>query len=155
MTKPAEPVRGNPNTLFAMRQNLSTWATSAKRSRHDYDSDNHLLDEMMHTRYWGTIIDLIEPGDIIHITDGAGSQAEIRIDWKRDGEMTVGYSFIREIEEQPVLSNAGFSLKFRGNRGGYWCIVNAEGDVVEGNIIDKRDAMKRLDEIEIAAKKAA
>jgi hypothetical protein len=145
MSKSHEPRRGNPEALFAIREDLSTWSTSAKRARHDYDSQHHTLDGMMTTHYWSTVMDLIEAGDIVHIVDSTGAQAEIRIDWKLDGQMQVGVSKMREIEESPVLNAQGFTIKFRGNNGGYWCVINDQGAIIERDYREKADALKALD----------
>ena len=128
-------------------KHFSTYATSNVRQRHDYDSPDHLIAEMMHEEYWQPVINLISPRDLVHVTDAAGESLELRIDWTSPERRTVGFSVLRTIDERPMLPATGYTLKFRGNRNGQWCIIDAEGAIVKQGLKTEDEAHRHLDDM--------
>lgn len=133
--------------VVADHRRFSTYATSNVRCRHDYDAPDHVIADMMHDEYWQPVMDLLGRGDLIHVTDAAGESMEIRIDWKSPERRTVGFSVLRNIEERPMLPATGFTLKFRGNRNGQWCIIDTAGEIVQQGFKTEDEAHRALDDM--------
>lgn len=131
--------------LTANPKHLHNWSLPTTRSRFDYDSPDHLLSEMMHEHYWGTVMVEVQPGDLIHITAADTEQAIVRIDWKDDTARTVGMSVMERLTERPVLTTCGFTVKWRGPRGGYWCVVDAEGTILARDMRTQAEAARRME----------
>lgn len=131
--------------LYANPKYFSTWAhgSNAKgngRSRHDYDCTEHLIAEMLTEDYWGTLAVDLAPGDLVWITDATTEQAVIRIDWVDIATRRVGLSVQERITEHAVVGAGDFAIKNRGPRGGFWCVIDANGDIVKRDIRTRDEA---------------
>jgi len=136
--------------LVADPRGLSTWAHGANRngvarSRHDYDSKDHIIDDMMHEGYWRSVQDDIEQGDLIWIIDAKQEQCLIRIDWIDKGLRKSGFSLVERISEHAVAVSAGYAIKWRGPKGGFWCVIDGEGVVVRDGHRTRQDAERARD----------
>lgn len=140
--------------LFANPKDFSTWAparTGDGRSRHDYDCDDHLLSEMMSETYFGTILEELRPGDLIWITDTQKEQAVIRIDWIEKGARKVGFSVQERVTERPIVGTDGLAVKYRGPRGGLWCIIDAGGEILSKDHRTREEAERARDIVKARA----
>lgn len=147
--------------LHAFEKFFATWATAKNaagtgRSRHDYDCPEHLIAEMLNDAYFRTVMHLIEAGDLIWITDGASEQAVIRVNHVDRQLQRVAVSLVERIIEVPVTATVeqvggnmaivdhGLTLRNRGPRGGLWCIVDKDNNVIERDMRTKAEAERRL-----------
>jgi hypothetical protein len=130
--------------LFANPKNLHDWKLQTVRSRFDYDCPDHLLGEMMHEHYWSTVMVEVNPGDIIHVTAADNEQAIVRIDWKDTTARTVGMSVIERLTERPIPTSNGYTIKYRGPRGGLWCVLHADGNIVVRDLRTQDEASRRM-----------
>jgi len=140
--------------LLANPKHLHNWKIGAVRQRFDYDTPDHLLSEITHPEYWSTVMVEIEAGDLIHVTDAAQEGATIRIDWKDAAARTVGTSLVERVTERPLVPAGAITIKNRGPRGGFWCVVDAEGNVLVRDLKTQDDAerhRKTLTETKAAA----
>lgn len=148
--------------LHAFEKYFATWATSKNavgtgRSRHDYDCPEHLIPEMLNDAYFRTVRHLVEAGDLIWITDAAGEQAVVRVNHVDPQLQRVAISLVERIVEVPVTATVetvgstpqvvdhGLAVRYRGPRGGMWCIVDKDGNVIERDMRTKPEAQRRLD----------
>lgn len=144
--------------LFANPSCLSTWAparTGSGKSRHDYDSKDHVLSEMMNETYWSTLIGDIVPGDLIWITDAESAMAIIRIDWIDTKARTVGISLQERLTERAVVAGDGMAVKYRGPRGGLWCVLDDAGEIISRDNRTRDEAERQRDLMRSTAPKAA
>lgn len=139
--------------LTANPKHLHAWKLGTQRQRFDYETPDHLLSEMTHHEYWSTVMHEIEPGDLIHVTDAATEGAVIKIDWKDTVARTVGTSLIERVSETPVVGASGYTIKWRGPRGGGWCVVDGKGAIVMKELASKEDAQRHM--LMLAEQKAA
>jgi len=138
------------NELVADPKGLSTWAHGRNRhgksrSRHDYDSDDHLIADMLAPSYFKTIENELEPNDLVWLLDAKQEQALIRIDWVDRTLRTMGVSLVERIAEIPVVGSDGYGIKWRGPRGGFWCVVDGEGVIVREGHRTKEEAARARD----------
>lgn len=142
---------------FANPAEFSTWAparTGNARSRHDYDANDHVLAEMMNETYWSTLIGEFEIGDLVWVNDAEGEQAVIKIDWIDTKSRTVGLSVQERIKDNPVTGSDGLALKYRGPRGGLWCIVDAQGQVIHRDCKTRDEADRMRDALRTTGRAA-
>jgi hypothetical protein len=144
--------------LFANPAKFSTWAparTGNGRSRHDYDSDEHKLDEMLNETYWATLIGDMVPGDLVWVSDAEKAKAVLYIDWVDSKLRRVGLSIQERISERGIVGEDGLSVKNRGPRGGFWSVMDAKGNVVQGDMRTREEAERARDIIKNSTMKAA
>lgn len=143
---------------FANPAEFSTWAparTGGARSRHDYDSTDHKLEEMMSESYFSTLIGEMEQGDLVWITDAEGEQVVVKIDWIDSKQRRVGFSVQERIKDNPVAGSDGLAIKNRGPRGGFWCLLDAKGDVIQRDMRSRDEAERARDVWRSTGKAAA
>lgn len=149
--------------MQARLQDLEQWGLNTGRGRFDYTSQDHLLSEMMNEHYFGCLIGSVklQAGDLIHITDGAMVEAVVRVDGVYKDERRVQTS-LREVHAfKPAMQShatseaATLTIRFKGNRGGKWSVLDAEGAVVEKGYETRGEAERRLANILEAKEKAA
>ena len=150
--------------LVARREDLTDWSTTTKRVRWDYDSEDHLLEEMLDQKYWTSVAvgdnevrsHGIKRGDIVHITDAAQEQCVIRINHVDLAGGRVMFSVQERIVDRPILIASGkagaYYVKWRGPRGRYWCIMDGNTNaVVEPDFRSQAEALERLKRLEVEA----
>lgn len=142
-------------TLFANARYFSTWAVSGNskgngRSRHDYDCPEHLIADMLNEDYWGTLLNLLEAGDLVHVTDAENGQAVLRIDWTDDKLRRVGLSVQERITERAIVGTDGYAIKNRGPRGGFWSVLDEAGCVLSKDHRTREDAERARDALKLA-----
>src|SRR5262245_11298609 len=147
----------------ARLHNLEQWGLNTHRGRFDYVSQDHLLSEIMNDLYFGILIGNVKlrQGDLIHVTDAAMDEAVLRIDGVYSEEKRVQLS-LREVHAfKPAVkahseaADPGITVRFKGNRGGKWCILDGEGTVVEKGYETRGEAERRLANMLEAKGKAA
>lgn len=130
--------------LLANPKHLHAWKLGTVRQRFDYESPDHLLSDMDQPGYWSTVMVEIEPGDLIHVTDAASEGAVIKIDWKDAAARTVGTSLIERVTERAVVPESGYTIKNRGPRGGFWCVIDRNNDIVVRDLKTQADAERHM-----------
>lgn len=145
--------------LYANPRYFSTWAhgSNAKgngRSRHDYDCPEHVSAEMMTEDYFGTLGDLLATGDLVHVSDAETAQMVIKIDWVDAKLRRVGFSVQERITERAVAGDDGLAVKYRGPRGGLWCVIDGEGGILAKDCRTRVEAERQRDIIK-SSKQAA
>jgi hypothetical protein len=146
------------NVLFADPAAFSTWAparTGSGRSRHDYDSDEHVIAEMLTEHYWSTLIGDIAVGDLIWVSDAEKAKAVVHVDWIDTKLRKVGLSVQERITERAVVGEDGLSVRNRGPRGGFWSVMDADGTVLQGNMRSREEAERARDVIRTTNQRAA
>jgi hypothetical protein len=129
---------------------LDTWNGSANRARHDYDTDQHVIPEMLHEEYFGWIHYRFRKGDILFVTDAATNRATFIIDDVDATFRRVKFSLLRTHTVAPVTKpgenkpDPGMTVRFRGPRGGNWCIVSGADEIVSGGHRTKLEAEQKL-----------
>jgi hypothetical protein len=166
MTTGAALKRGRPTSnpetfmdavLFANPAKFSTWAparTGNGRSRHDYDTEEHKLDEMLNETYWSTLIGDIVAGDLVWISDAEKAKAVIHIEWVDTKLRRVGLSIQERISERGIVGDDGLSVKNRGPRGGFWSVMDAKGNILQGDMRTREEAERARDIIKTSLKAA-
>jgi len=135
--------------LRAQPKNLSTWAHGKRRCRHDYDSNDHLLEHMLNSDYFGSLWAELGTGDYITITDSAGGICKVRVDAVDKAVLKVELSLVEKLVAKPVTKTGadeaddGYCLRHRGPRYG-WAIVNSDGEIIAEHFPRRDDAMKAL-----------
>ena len=138
--------------MLARRQDFLPWGLHTNRGRFDYTSADHLLSEMMNDSYFGVLLGSVQlqTGDLIYVIDGAMEEAILRVDGVYKDERRVQLS-LREVhafkpamQTEAAAAPAAYTVRFRGNRGGKWSILDAEGKAVEKGYETRGEAERRL-----------
>lgn len=129
---------------------LDTWCPAINRARHDYDSPDHVLAEMMHESYFGDFHQRFRKGDIVYVTDAANERVTLIIDDVDKIARKVRFSVDAVHTPQVVTADPegvddGLSIRWRGPRGGLFAVVNAKGEILKRDITTRQAA-----EIELA-----
>lgn len=137
--------------LIARLQFLMTWGLQGHRGRYDYVCPDHLISEMFNDYYFGAIPTNLREGDEIYVVDAAMQEAVLRVDGVHKDEKRVVLSLRETYAFKPAMQAhseqaepPAFTVRYRGRRGGEWCIVNADGAVVEKGYAAKGEAERRL-----------
>lgn len=135
--------------VMARQQWLHSWNIDAQRGRHDYDCDDHLIKEMENASYFGAIYQCFRRGDYIYVTDAAQEMIVFVVDDVDAPNRKVWCSVLERLETRPLTAetgtiDSGYTIKWRGPRGGLWCIVNKDGEVQEGEYKNKEEATRAL-----------
>lgn len=154
--------------LFARREWLQAWSTTAKRVRWDYDTKEHVIEDMLDNAYWASVAaktdrdDGIRDGDLIFITDARNERCTIEVSAVDVAKSRVLVSVIEKTEVRAVTKAGGieepYYVKWRGPRGGGWCLMRTGTDeVVDKDFASRDDAETRMGRkiIEDGAKAAA
>lgn len=141
-----------PPTTLALPKYFSTWATTKHpsgtgRSRHDYDCPDHLLEEMLHDDYFAGVMTNIELGDFVWVTDAAMSLTQLRIDTVDRKSRKVSVSIVEKLNVRPIVDRTGYAVRWRGPRGGYWAITDADGKVIKADMRTKEEAERERDNL--------
>lgn len=129
---------------------LETWNGSASRARHDYTTDQHLMQEMLDDEYFGALHYRFRVGDLVFVTDAAHNRATFIIEDIDSTYRKVRFSLLRTHYVQPITKPAadkadpGLTVRFRGPRGGQFCIVDQNDQIISGGHRTKREAEEKL-----------
>lgn len=134
-----------PAKIACRPKGFVAWGLPTQRQRYDYDTDEHVISEMLTETYFSTVQRDVAPGDLIHVTDAAKERATFVVDWSDADSKRVGFSVLERIEESPVIGDTGFAIKYRGPRGGLHCIIDESGAIIEKDIRTREEAQRRLD----------
>lgn len=147
----------------ANAKGLFMWADGTHRARYDYDTDEHVLSEILNDTYFGVFAHRLREGDQIHITDAAKERVTVLCDHVDKDARRIMLSVEVEHRTQPVMTLQGekgeksapaYAYRWRGPRGGSHCIVDANGEIVHRDLQSKADAERVLQNM-LEAKKAA
>lgn len=135
--------------VFARERWLSSWNIGTLRGRHDYDCDEHIIEEMQNAAYFGAIHHLLKAGDFIFVTDARGENVTFLVDDVDAIERKVLISVVERITTMPITASTdsydpGLTVRWRGPRGGMFCIVDAENNVIAKDFRTKTEAEKAL-----------
>lgn len=126
--------------MYANRAHLIPWSENGLIGRHDYVSPDHLIHEMLTETYFGGVLERLRVNDLIYVIDAERAMATFRIDWVDPQSRSVGFSVVERLTERPVVGTDGLAVKWRGARGGRWCVLDAEGTILSRDHISKDDA---------------
>lgn len=116
-------------------------------SIHGYNHPEHTIDEMLHDAYFKNLIDLVRQGDHVFVIDTFGEVAWFRIESVIRDQYRVKFSKARKIPFEMIADSAksdGYCVKWRGPRGGLWCICKLNGDPHAVNYKSRADAEREL-----------
>lgn len=133
--------------IYALAHALDEWAPGKKRSRWDYSTDDHTLQEIIDTgpKYFARCFHLLRVGDLVHIVTADHRRATLIVDYIDERSHDVAFSVEREHDDQPVLAKAEqLAYRWRGPRGGGHSIVDAAGALVQSGYATKDDALRAL-----------
>ena len=133
----------------ASRTSLFRWADSAVRARFDYDTPEHILVEIMTDVYFSTLYREFRAGDLIYVTDGAQQRATLIVADVDEISHVVRLDLDTTHTQTPLTAQSatvddGFAIRWRGGRGGKFCIVSSAGEIVARDIATKHEAERRL-----------
>jgi len=136
-------------SLRAQRKSLSRWADSQTRARFDYDTNEHLMGEMLNDAYFSTMYADFRPGDLIYVTDAAQQRATLIVADIDPVSHLVRLDIDTTHTQAPVTAvekgnDAGFAIRWKGPRGGKFWIVSNTGEMIERDIESKHEAERRL-----------
>lgn len=139
--------------MVAARQHwLHSWNIDTQRGRHDYDCPEHTLEEMMHARYFGAIHQCFKRGDYVYVTDGEQKLCTLLIEDVDAENRQVRFSVLEKFETNLVTADSeekdtGMAIKWKGPRGGLFCIVDKDGKVLKSELRNKVEAQRAMDEM--------
>lgn len=132
----------------AREKYLHTWSSGVKRSRHDYDTPDHLIEEMMSETYFSDCYRRVSPGDLIYVTDAANQRMTLLVNDIDPVTRAVKFSVEMYHTDKPVTANPthadGLSVRFRGPRGGQWCVMGGDGKVLRAGMKSRQEADAEL-----------
>lgn len=138
---------------------MSEWGPGNKRSRFDYDSPDHLFEEIqqMGPEYFGRFFwNVLRAGDIIYLTDAAQKRVTLIVNVVDTTNRKVEYDVDVVHDERVVIaSDAAYTIRWRGPRGGRWCVVDRSNEVVSRDNASREEAERRLKNLAESAKVAA
>lgn len=134
-----------PLDIRAHPANLTEWAPGQIRSRYDYDVGDHLISEILEAGelYFHQVAHMLRAGDIVYVTDAAGKRATLIVNWVDQVKRTVAFDLDISHDERPVVT-AAYAVRWRGPRGGKFCVVNATGKVVARDCESREEAERRI-----------
>jgi hypothetical protein len=140
------------------------WGIQGHRGRYDYVSPDHILSEMLNDYYFGGIPHNMREGDEIYVVDAAMVEAVLRVDGVYKDEKRVALSLRETHAFKPAIKahsdvveveTPALTVRFKGRRGGNWCVIDADGAIVEQGYQARGEAERRLAMILEAREKAA
>ena len=135
--------------LRADPSRLHCWADSGYRSRFDYDTDEHILSEIFSESYFATAYHKMQPGDILYVTDAAKQRATLIVSDVDRTTHRVMLDLDTTHTQVPLTAESagndtGYAIRWRGGRGGKFCIVSAKGELIQSDIASKHEAERLL-----------
>ncbi len=138
--------------LLARQQWLHSWNIDTQRGRHDYDCEEHKLEEMMSAGYFGAIHQCFKRGDYIYVTDAEQKLTTLVVEDVEPANRLVRFSVLERFETKLVTADSdekdiGMAIKWKGPRGGMFCIVDKEGNVLQSELRNKVEAERAMAEL--------
>ena len=132
--------------IYAHPHHMTEWSAGKIRSRWDYDCPDYTLEDMKAAgdRLFARCLHMLRPGDIVYTTDAANRRATLIVNVVDTTAGTLAWDIDVAHSEQIVTPKSGLVLRWRGPRGGGWCIVNTEGEVMARDLPSKEDGARRL-----------
>ena len=135
--------------IIARQHWLSSWNIGTQRGRHDYDCEDHVIEEMQNASYFGAIYQCFNPGDYIFVTDARQEHVTFVVDDVEPIERKVHISLVERLVMKPITASndtydSGLTIRWRGPRGGLFCIVDADNEVIEKGFRTKGEAERAL-----------
>ena len=134
--------------VYARRQDIEQcWATSTCQQL-TLVTPHHLLEEMieMGDEYFSHAYQSFDNGDIIIVTDAAMQRAMFLVENVNLLTHRVQISLIERQIVRPCTGDVdGLTVRWRGERGGKWCVVNALGESISMDHEDERAAEGALE----------
>lgn len=133
--------------IYALSLDLDEWGPGKTRSRWDYKTDHHTLQEIVDTgpQYFSRCYKHLRPTDILHVMTADHRRATLVIDYIDQRTHEVAFSIEREHDDQPILAKAEvLAYRWRGPRGGGHSIVDAAGAVIQKDFVSKDEALRAL-----------
>lgn len=144
--------------IYALPSELDEWAPGKFRSRWDFQTANHTLQEIVDTgdAYFSRCFLTLRAGDIVSVFTADHLRATIVIDHIDPATHKVAFSIEREHDDQPILPKVElFAYRWRGPRGGGHSIVDATGAVMQSGFPSKDEALRQMANMVDKAVKAA
>jgi hypothetical protein len=142
-------------TARANHRYLDYWGVAtASRSRHDYICPDHTLKEMMHEGYFDPVKDNLRVGDLLYVVDAEDKMATFRIAHIDRRARKVEFDVVERFEARPVIDAGNLSVRWRGPKGGKWCIMRGtdkDAEIVERDFDTREQAEHRMKEMAKAA----
>ena len=138
--------------VLARQSWLHNWNIDTPRGRLDYDCDEHTFDEMQDASYFGAIFSALKQGDLLFVTDGKQDRYTIEIGLVDATNRKVWFSIVEKFATKPVTASSpeedpGVVIKWRGPRGGMFCLVDKDGNILKSDLRNKPEAEKALSEL--------
>lgn len=135
--------------VLARQSWLHNWNIDSPRGRLDYVCDEHVLDEMMDASYFGAIHNALKAGDLLFVIDAKNERTTIEIDRVDGTNRKVWFSIVEKFTSKPVTATApgfdpGVSIKWRGPRGGMFCLIDKDGNILKRDLRNKEEAEDAL-----------
>lgn len=138
--------------IAARHADLDEWGPGKTRSRYDYDARDHLFSEIkqMGAEYFGRFCwDRLRSGDIVYLTDAASKRYTLIVGVVDQSAKKVWFDVDREhVDEVVIGDDEVYTVRWRGSRGGRWCVVEHGGKVVARDL-ESREAAQRAQAIMI------
>ena len=142
--------------LFAAEKNMRSWAVEGTKARWDYDTEDHLIEEMLNDKYFATC-QALRQGDLVWVTDAAQESVVLRVDFVDPHGRRVVVSVLERQVFTPVTKQIvedkfgksseiddGYAVQWGGQRGGKWRVVK-NGETVKQDFQSRNDAERELD----------
>jgi hypothetical protein len=138
--------------LSARQHWLHSWNIDAQRGRHDYDCDEHTIEEMMHAGYFGAIHHCFRRGDYVYVTDAKQQLVTLLIEDVDAVNRQVRFSVLEKFESKIITADSdekdtGLAIRWKGPRGGMFCIVDKDGNVLKSDLRNKVEAERAMIEM--------
>lgn len=133
--------------IYALSHELDEWAPGKNRSRWDFTTANHTLQEIVDTgpKYFARCFHMLRSGDLVHVMSADHRRATLIIDHIDDRTHDVAFSIEREHDDQPILAKTEeIAYRWRGPRGGGHSIVDAGGNVLQSGFPSKDEALRHI-----------
>lgn len=133
--------------LYAQPNELDEWGPGKFRSRWDFKTSNHTLQEIVDTadKYFSRCFLSLRAGDIVTVFTADHRRATLVIDHIDTRTHDVAFSIEREHDDQPILAKSEeLAYRWRGPRGGGHSIVDSSGAVMQSGFASKEEALRRI-----------
>jgi len=145
--------------VLARQSWLHNWNIDTPRGRLDYDCDEHTFDEMQDASYFGAIYQVLKQGDVLYVTDAKQDRYTVEIDQVDGTNRKVWFSIVEKYASKPITASSpgvdsGVTVKWRGPRGGMFCLVDKDGTVLKADLKNRQEADRALSEY-LAKREAA
>lgn len=133
--------------IYALPNQLDEWAPGKFRSRWDFQTNDHTLQDIVDTgdTYFARCFLNLRAGDLVTLYTADHRRATIIIDHIDAATHKVAFSIEREHDDQPIVPKAElFAYRWRGPRGGGHSIVDAAGVVLQSGFPSKDDALRHI-----------